>query len=62
MFGTIAYIVYYKYVQKSSAFIKVILKFKNRILKFHNFTELRTVFFDRIRSVLFYFRFQLFDR
>lgn len=62
MFGTIAYIVYYKYVQKSSAFIKVVLKFKKRILKFHNFTELRTVFFDRIRSVLFYFRFQLFDR
>lgn len=62
MFGTIAYIVYYKYVQKSSAFIKVVLKFKNRILKFHIFTELRTVFFDRIRYVLFYFRFQLFDR
>lgn len=61
MFGTIAYKVYYKYVQKSSAFIKVVLKFKNRTLKFHNFTELRTVFFDRIRSVLFYFRFQRFD-
>ena len=62
MFGTIAYIVYYKYVQKSSAFIKVVLKFKNRILKFLNFNELRTVLFDLIRSVLFYFRFQLFDR